>query len=459
MMNIKALLARGRGPVLEFMPEPDANALAELIVAFANSIGGTVILGMSEKGVVNPDTADYLEPILARALRRIEPPFRAIDLPEWRVEQTPDGQIATIMIKPTPYQNSLDGREVFVRSGGVNIRLSPEQVAKAARTGLQPSFEEETLPGAALDDLDEEIIDQYRRNLIKRGPRGESLGPTELLREAGATDPEGRLTVAGMLLFGRYPERFLPQTGVVVVRFKGTSMRDVVASNERYARRVEIVGPAARVVEKTWQVIYEEIHHESYANGLQREERYEYPLAAVREAVVNAICHRDYSILGQRIEVRFFDDRMEILSPGSLPGHMTLENIREEHYSRNPRLVRGLYYWGFIEELGQGIDIIYEAMQREHHPVPEFRDTGRSFMVMLRNAVDSLEAEFGDQLNERQIQALRFLTESDRITNSQYRDLCSDVSAETLRLDLRDLVEKGILLKIGDKRGTYYVRK
>jgi ATP-dependent DNA helicase RecG len=213
------------------------------------------------------------------------------------------------------------------------------------------------------------------------------------------------------------------------------------------------------MVEKAWQIIHEEIKRESYGGALQRQERYEYPLGAVREALVNAICHRDYAVIGQRVEVRLFDDHMEILSPGGLPGHVTISNLRDEHYSRNPRLVRGLYYWGFIEELGQGIDIIYEAMQMDHHPAPEFRDTGRSFSVTLRNAVDSIELEYGDQLNARQIHALRHLMDHDRITNGQYRGLCPDVSTETLRLDLRDLVEKGILLKIGDKRGTYYVRK
>ena len=174
---------------------------------------------------------------------------------------------------------------------------------------------------------------------------------------------------------------------------------------------------------------------------------------------MNAICHRDYSIQGQRVEVRLFDDRMEIMSPGGLPGHITVDNLRDEHYSRNPRLVRGLYYWGYIEELGQGVDIIYAAMEREHHPPPEFRDSGRGFTVVLSNAVDEVQLEFADQLNERQVRALRFLAQNERITNRDYRDLCVDVSAETLRLDLRDLVEKGILLKIGDKRGTYYVRK
>jgi ATP-dependent DNA helicase RecG len=337
--------------------------------------------------------------------------------------------------------------------------LSPDRAAAEAPARVPKSFEEETVAGATLDDLDEAILEEYSRNLIKRGPRGESLARPEMLREAGALDPAGVPTVAGLLLFGKSPQRFLPQVGVVIVRFRGTSMHDIVNSPERYSRRVEVEGPAARVVEETWRVLFEEIHADSYTNGLRREQKYIYPVEAVREAVVNAICHRDYSIQGQRVEVRLFDDRMEIMSPGGLPGHITVDNLRDEHYSRNPRLVRGLYYWGYIEELGQGVDIIYAAMEREHHPPPEFRDSGRGFTVVLSNAVDEVQLEFADQLNERQVRALRFLAQNERITNRDYRDLCVDVSAETLRLDLRDLVEKGILLKIGDKRGTYYVRK
>ncbi|MFH1085964.1 MAG: ATP-binding protein [Chloroflexota bacterium] len=458
-MNIKTLLARGPGPVLEFMPEPGAEALAEQIVAFANSIGGTIVVGMDASGGVAANSADFLEPILANALRMCEPPFRGVDLPEWRIEETPRGPVATLLVKPTPYQTSVQGRYVYVRSGRMNIRLSPEKAGAEPPARTLKSFEEETVAGATQEDLDEGILEEYGRNLIKRGPRGESLERPEMLREAGALDPSGVPTVAGLLLFGKHPQRFLPQVGVVIVRFRGTSMYDVANSNERYSRRVEVVGPTARIVEETWRVLYEEIHADSYTNGLRREQKYLYPLEAVREAVVNAICHRDYSIQGQRVEVRLFDDRMEILSPGGLPGHITVENLRNEHYSRNPRLVRGLFYWGYIEELGQGVDIIYAAMEREHHPPPEFRDSGRGFTVVLSNAVDAVQLEFADQLNERQVRALRFLVQNERITNREYRDLCGDVSSETLRLDLRDLVEKGILLKIGDKRGTYYVRK
>ena len=457
--SLRTLLAHGRGPLLDFIPEPHAAALAELIVAFANGVGGTIIVGMDERGQVYPEAIESLEPALERALRLCEPAFRAVDLPEWRLEEAPGGQVVTIVVKPTPYQVSIRGQTVFVRSGTMNVRLSPEQMKRAGSERRSVGFEEEPVPGATLDDFDEDIIQEYHQNRIRRGPRGEAFTRQELLRDVGALDPNGTPTAAGILLFAKNPQHFFPQVGVVIVRFKGESVRDVVTSGERYARRVEVTGPAARLVERTWDVLLEEIQQQSYTEGLERQERYAYPMEAVREAVVNAICHRDYTSAGQRIEIRLFDHHMEIMSPGGLPGHITLENILDEHYSRNPRLVRGLYYWGYIEELGQGIDIIYEAMRREHHPPPEFKDTGRSFTVTLRSSIDEIELQYGEQISERQLRALRFLTTHERISNRQYRQLCPEISAETVRLDLRDLVEKGILLKIGDKRGTFYVRK
>ncbi|NLG26342.1 MAG: transcriptional regulator, partial [Chloroflexi bacterium] len=169
--------------------------------------------------------------------------------------------------------------------------------------------------------------------------------------------------------------------------------------------------------------------------------------------------HRDYTITGQRIEVRLFDDRMEIMSPGGLPGHITIDNILDEHYSRNPRLVRGLFYWRYIEELGQGVDIIFESMRRDHHPEPQFEDTRRNLILTLYNAVDLLTLRYGDQLNARQERAIRWIETKERITNREYRELCPEVTPETLRLDLRNLVEKGILLQVGSKRGTYYILK
>jgi ATP-dependent DNA helicase RecG len=445
--------------MLEFMPEPDAGRLAELIVAFANALGGTIVIGMDEQGRVYPGTAESLEAVLARALRMCAPPFVAGDQPECHAEETPEGQVAAVAVRPTAYQLSVEGRGTFVRSGKLNVRLSPEQAAKGGRAAALYSFEDQVVPGATLEHFDDAVIEEYQRNRVKRGPTGESFTRVELLRDAGAIDPSGAPTVAGMLLFGKRPQEFLKQLGVLIVRFEGTSMREAARSDRRYSRRVDVVGPAARIVERAWEVLFEEIRHQPYMEGLQRQETYDYPPEAVREAVMNAICHRDYSIEGQRVEIRLFADRMEIVSPGGLPGHITLENILDEHYSRNPRLVRGLFYWGYIEELGQGVDIIFDTMSRDHHPLPQFQDTGRSFILTLHNAVDQVESEYAEELSPRQLRVLQFLAKNERITNSQYQQLCPDVTPETLRLDLKDLVDKGVLLKVGDKRGTYYIRK
>ena len=457
-MDLRELLVRGRGPMVEFMPEPSAEALAELMVAFANGVGGTIVVGMDAQGHVHDDVAEDAEPLFERALGICLPPFRAGELPLWQIEPVRESQVAVITVRPTQREMSVHGQAVYVRSGTQNVRLR-EPGRPQADDPEDELYESQVVPGATLDDLDDAIIEEYRRNRLQRGPSGAVLTRQELLRDAGAITPQGEPTVAGVLLFGKNPTAYLPQVGVVIVRFAGTSLRQAARGDQRYGRRVEIAGPAARVIEGTWQVLFEELHRQAVQDGLERRETYALPPEAVREAMVNAVCHRDYTLRGQRVEIRLFDDRLEIHSPGALPGHITLDNILDEHYSRNPRLVRGLYHWGYIEELGQGVDIIYDAMRRDHHPDPEFRETGQSLLVTLRNAVDDVSQELGADANPRQLLALRYLRSHGRLTFSRYRQLCPEATPEALRLDLRDLVERGILLRIGDKRGTIYVLK
>ncbi len=186
----------------------------------------------------------------------------------------------------------------------------------------------------------------------------------------------------------------------------------------------------------------------------------EYPPFAVREALVNAVCHRDYRLQGRRIEMRMFSDRMEVISPGGLPGFITVDNIVEEHFSRNPRLVAGVFQWGYIEELGLGVDRMIETMVQEGHPPPHFKARPHAFTVTLQNNRDrKVVPRWESNMNERQMRALTHIRESGSIANREYRQLCPDVTPETLRLDLADLVSKGVLLKIGAKKGTYYILK
>ena len=263
----------------------------------------------------------------------------------------------------------------------------------------------------------------------------------------------------GILLFGKNPQLFFPQSGVVFVKFNGAEARDA-GGGVGYGRRDEIAGPLARIVERSWNVINEEMRVGATVNQLAREELTEYPRFAVREALVNAIAHRDYRIAGRRVEIRMYVDRMEIISPGGLPGYMTLDNLVEDHYSRNPRLVNGLYQWGYIEELGLGIDQMIEEMAQAGHPPPTFKATAYSFTVTLSNKKERpFTPKWERSMNERQVRALTHIRENGSITNRDYRQICPTVSAETLRLDLVDLVNRGLLLKIGSKRGTNYILK
>ncbi|MEZ4769058.1 MAG: ATP-binding protein [Caldilineales bacterium] len=167
---------------------------------------------------------------------------------------------------------------------------------------------------------------------------------------------------------------------------------------------------------------------------------------------------------GDGIRLLMFSDRMEIYSPGRLPGHVTLENLVNERFSRNEVIVQILSDLGFIERLGYGIDRMIAAMQEADLPAPRFEEAAAGFRVTMfghgANLVSpSAETQrWGNlMLNPRQEQALAFLTQNGRITNRDIQQLSPDVSPETIRRDLSDLVDQGLLIKIGEKRATYYI--
>ncbi len=452
--SLRAVVARGPGQFVEFAPEPTASGLAETLVALANADGGTILVGVGPDGSVSDAVGEGVEGLLLRAQSLCRPPVVA----GWRALDLPDGEAVAISVSRSGQLHRLTDGRIVVRSGPRNRVLSGAEARQMETARGGGSFEEQPVPGATLDDLDPAIIDEYAAKRAERAPRGERLEGQDLLIEAGAIGLDGAPTVAGILLFGKRPQRFVEQSSLVFVRFSGTDPRGP-GGLPGYGRREELTGPLARIIEGAWRILWEEMRHEAVIPGLAREERPEYPPFAVREALVNAVCHRDYSVKGLRVEIRMFDDRLEVVSPGGLPGHITLDNIVEEHYSRNPRTVRGLYYWGYIEELGLGVDRMIEEMLQDGHPAPEFSSKPHSFTVTLRNVRERPPMNWSGNLNPRQLQALRYLQEHQRITNREYRDLCPEVSAETVRLDLVNLVEQGILLRIGDKKGTYYILK
>ncbi len=456
-MELHSLFRRGPGLQLAFAPTPDPELLAETMVAFANTDGGTILVGLTPEGRPTEGLLpEEVEGGLRQALALCRPPIAT----EWEQMEVPGGFVIGIRVPRSAELHALADGRVLIRSGAENRPLSGDAIRQLAATKSSGEFEAEPVPGATRADLDDEVIGEYLALRAERQRRPITQDREAVLRQIAAVTAEGQPTVSGLLLFGRDPQVFLPQAGIVFVKFLGKEPRGP-GGLPGYGRREEIGGPLPRMIERAWRVILEEMRVEAVVRGLKREERTEYPPFAVREALINAVCHRDYRLTGRRIEIRMFDDRLEVQSPGGLPGYITLDNIVEEHFSRNPRIVHGLFQWGFIEELGLGIDRMIEAMVQAGHPQPTFRATPFSFTVILQNVVErvSAPAPWEGSMNERQLRALQYIQEQGRITNREYRELCPHVSAETLRLDLADLVDRGILLKVGDKRGTYYILK
>jgi ATP-dependent DNA helicase RecG len=266
-------------------------------------------------------------------------------------------------------------------------------------------------------------------------------------------------TYAGILLFGHNPQQFLPSAEIIAVRYAGTTMGDEFV-------REDMGGTLPQQIRRAEAFVAANVRRGMRIHGFTRDEVLEYPLAVAREAVVNAVAHRDYTIRGDSIRLLMFSDRMEVYSPGRLPGHVTLDNLVEERFSRNEVIVQVLSDLGFIERLGYGIDRMIATMQEAQLPAPRFEETAAGFRVTLYGHGDDLvsSAPAGQRwgnllLNPRQEQALAYLAEHGRITNREFQQLCPDVSAETIRRDLVDLVDQGLLMKIGEKRATYYILK
>lgn len=443
------------GPRHVYLPDTSVVALAETLVALANSDGGLIVLGLNADG---RPAAEVWEEEAELALRAAAALCRPPVPSHWQSIELPGGRYIGINVPRSLELHSLADGRVLVRRRDENRPLSGDEIRMLAAGRPSADFETEPVPGAKPSDLDTETLREY---LAKREERSGVRAPSvaQLMAEIGATDREGNPTLVGLLLFGRNPQAFLPQSGVVFVKFPGTEPRGE-DGGIGYGRRDELTGPVARIIERAWAIVFDEMRIGATVSGLEREELLEYPRFAVREALVNAVAHRDYRISGRRIEIRMYSDRLEIISPGGLPGYMTLDNLVEEHFSRNPRLVNGLFQWGYIEELGLGIDQMIEEMIQAGHPPPEFRATPHSFTVILSNQRErAAPPKWTRSMNERQTRAVQFVRETGSITNREYRQLCPDVSPETLRLDLADLVDRGVLLKIGSKKGTYYILK
>lgn len=455
--TLPALLRSGPGPRAVFLgARASERKIAEALAALANANGGVLVLGVTGTrkitGVADP--AGACERMASAALQ-LSPPLL---LPSPR-QVTVDGRVLCVAEVPAGLSHVYSVRGQYLVRSGRDIRpLTAHELRSLLLEREETAFESHTPPDATLDDLDPARIESYRQ-LLAWPP---ATDVRELLLDRGcvARTPEGlRPTLAGLLLFGRHPQRWVRSAQITGVRYAGPAMSDDFI-------RVDIQGVLPDQIRQAEAFVSTNMRRGVRIRGLEREEAPEYPISVVREAIVNAVAHRDYSIRGDNIRVFMFSDRLEVYSPGRLPGHITLENIVDERYSRNEAIVQVLADMGFIERLGYGIDRMIRVCKEEGLPPPAFEETSAGFKVTIYSRAETLVGAGPPpdlyahlQLNPRQEKALAFLQKHRRITNRDYQALCPEASPETLRRDLADMVNKGLLLKIGQKRATFYILK
>jgi len=446
--ELKNLLASGETETLELKESFDKETI-ETAGAFTNTKGGTILIGISDmneiKGVrVGKET---LKGWANQISQSTEPRI----IPEIELSEINRKSVVIIKIKEFPIKPvSVKGR-YFRRVANSNRVMTMQEIAQMHFHSVGMSWDKLPVRDAFIKDIDFEKVKRYIKKANETGRRKiqEDENPSQVLEKLKLIK-EGKLTWAAILLFHKRPQRFLSQGVIHCGRFK----EETIVIDDRM-----IEGTIIEQVEEAMDFIRKSINVKFAMTGKPaREQIWDYPLEALREAVINAVCHRDYTI-SSNTEVRIYDDKLIVWSPGGLPFGITIEDLYKPHSSvlRN-KGIGGLFYdMGWIEQWGSGIDKMQKACMKAGLPEPRFEEY-QGFRVIFRKDIYTEEYLRKLGLNERQIKAVMYVKEKGKITNKEYRELNS-ISDEGARIDLSRLVEMDILEQKGSGRSVHYVLK
>lgn len=475
--DLLAQINRGETQRTEFKAaEADAAAIGRAIAAMANSGGGSVFLGVGDHGDLlglwygqpahiarhirtMPDLASWRQWVINVSRHNCEPAIPIV------VEHVASGGRDILVVavpdgQDKPYR--ANGR-VYVRIDSEVHEATREEVGRLMFESGRVQFERMSVSDADIEDLDTGLLYGYfteaRHVPYPEDPRERD----RLLLNLGfATHHGGRVvpTVAGLLLFGGRPQDRLSSATLKCAFFyglhQGAELRD----------RADVTGPLHRVIDDGAAFVARNRRLVPRMEGVRRIDVPEYPDYSVREALANALAHRDWSIEGAKVRLFMFDDRLEIWSPGRLPSPMTVERLGYDQLSRNRLIARVLLERGYMEEIGLGIRRIREVMASLVLPEPEFREDGFSFVITFRSIAPREGAvtpadpflpllERG-QISDRQYRSLLRARQTGVITRREYV-AATGVSERTAARDLADLLEQGILeIATGRGRSTSY---
>lgn len=438
--------------------------LAELLSAFANAEGGTVVIGIS-------DTKRKLEGIQSVGEDHINellnaPKTCCKPMPKYTEEYISIINDAGIKDKLLllHVQASVDeiirtsNDSTFLRIGDKTREIKGEDLRNLEYAKSTRHYEDELCTRATLRDLDNELIQRYKRII-----GAEHLPTIQVLRARGLMDQDSEcLTNAGVLLFAKNVLAFYPNCRVRFVRYEGDKAQSGLRMN--IIKDKSIDEPILRLIDDVLSFVGTQLRDFTALDPTTGKFKTvpEYPEFAWQEGIINAIVHREYGLQGDYILVTMYDNRLEIQSPGKLPNLVTIHNIKDTRFARNPRISRVLTEFGWVRELNEGVKRIYSDMSEYFLEAPEYTEPNQRVRLILKNNIvmrtirrqDKVQKDIGiqswEKLDELSKQILVIMSSKKKIKKS---DLIQNTgkSGVTISKRLKELIEKGFIKRNGNK--------
>jgi len=416
------------------------------ICGFANAVGGIIYIGKDDHGkVVGLDNAKKLLEDIPNKTRNLLGIIVDVNL-----HYEKSKQYLEILVEEQPFPVNYRGQYHY-RSGSTKQVLKGFALDKFLLKKQGKRWDGVPIPKVCINDLDKETIKFFRKKASKSERLDENVlnDSTEILIENLNLLENDYLKRAAILLFHANPEKFISGAFIKIGYFQTDSL---------LVFQDEIHGNLFSQVEKTIDLLFTKyIKALITYEGLQRIETYEYPKDAIREALLNAVSHKDYSC-GIPIQISVYSDKIMFWNEGELPDNWTTKNLVIKHASKpyNPQIANTFFRSGYIESWGRGTLKIIESCLDSNLPKPVFSYKSPDFWVTFqKNIYHEMYLRELD-LNKRQIAALLFWKNEKEMLSSNYAEKFS-ISDRTALRDLKEMVAKNLLLKVGDKKNAKYI--
>lgn len=458
--------------------------LWKTLSAFANASGGVLLLGVDESAdfeVVGVANAAQLQADLASLCDQMEPPLRPIvDVHEVDNRQVVVAEIPEVPAeqKPCYYRPAGLVEGSFIRVADGDRRLTDYEIQLFLSCRQRTRFDRQLVSGKTIQNLNSEKIRAFLNHLRthKSSAPYQQWTDERLLIAFGVVVEQGGLlvpTLAGYLCFADFPQDEFPGLHLTVVRYPSVHAGQLGPRGERLLDDVKAEGSIVQIITDAIKAIQRNLHNRVIVSGLYREQIPEYPLEFLREVLVNAVAHRDYSpqAQGTAVQVRIFPDRIEVENPGGLFGPVTVDRLGEPGLTatRNETLMRILEDLPaepgrtLCENRGTGIITMLESLRRAGLQPPRFEDRRTTFKVIATNAtlldepvLNWLNQLRTIQLSDEQRLVLAYAYKTGQVTHADVRRLHPSLDAPAATRMLGDLVGKGVLQQHGVRRWTVY---